>query len=256
MRDETNPLQQLIGVRPSVTETVQRSAHTEVTIPLRQAQLAMALRFGQYLMVVAEAGLVAGTVYLLGFTTSDAEGWLGMACLILAIGLGLFGMAAMRPYGLLLARMEAEVSDPNRDSELREMLDAMLAAKQPVVQVVREPVPVTINGVLAEPVSQPLLPLTPGFADLISFVDYAQARGLARADWLPPGGNRVRFPSGTLVTRSVYDHHISQLIDWQLIRQGANGWDWVTTQAEAASRLQLAVKLATPLPHKGRAGGQ
>lgn len=248
MREETNPLQQLIGVRPSVTETVQRSAHTEVTIPLRQAQLAMALRFGQYLLVVAEVGLIAGTVYLLGFTVSDAEGWLGLVCLILAVGLALFGMAARRPYGLLLARMEAEVADPNRDSELREMLDAMLAAKQPVVQVVREPVPVTINGVLASNAPPDLAgpPLAPGFADLMAFVDYAQARGLARADWLPPGGPRVRLSSGTVVSRSVYDHHISQLIDWQLIRQGANGWEWVTTPAEALSRLQLAVKLALP----------
>lgn len=247
MRDQNNPLNQLIGVRPSVTETVQRSVHTEVTIPERQAMLAIKLRFGGYLASVIMVAIGLGSVYLLMFTSGYWEGVAGVSGIIVLVLMGCGWMASARPTQLLLQRMEREISDPNRDSELSELLTALQTSQRPP-QVVREPVPVRVNGDMTMPDAaapdQRAAPLSPRFADLMSFVEYAQARGLARSDWLPAGGPRVRLPSGTVVTRSVYDDHIQQLMQWELIEQTTAGYRWLIDPERAVARLHLAAELA------------
>jgi hypothetical protein len=233
--DKRPDIDKLFGLRPSVTETVQRSAHTEVTIPVRQAQTASLILFTGYLSTLMALLLGGATVYFLAFT--DIQ-WPGLVTLCILVVGALAWHASRRPMAILLERMMGEIADPNRDSELLEILRELQARQQPETRVVYEPVPVRVNGEpleMGEPADSPQ-PST-AFLDLVEFAELAAVRGLERSAWLPANGPRVRLASGQFVTRSAYDRLTGELCGWQFVERTPSGYAWLIAPERATALL-------------------
>jgi len=125
-KDSVDGLDRLIGLRPSIQEQVQRSAHTEVEIPVQQARAmtwikARRAAFWPIAVLVSVGMAVAFGHDLL---------WAGFGLLgLLALGglvFGIWSMSRKEADELLLKRFRTEIPDPNRDSELHHMLEMVL----------------------------------------------------------------------------------------------------------------------------------
>ena len=235
MRPNEPRLEQLMGLRPSITETVQRSAHTEITIPVRQAQTASLILFSGYVTTLAAMVLVGVTVYTLVFTKTQWPAFLALTVLVLG---SLMWRASRKPMAILLVRLLNEIEDPNRNSEMLDLVREM-QSHQPA-RVVREPVPIKVNGTMMSwDTEEDEHTISTDFSDLLEFVQLASERSLARSVWVPVGGPRIRLSSGQIVSRPAYDRLTTQLCDdWQFIEHTPQGFAWTIPSEKVLTILR------------------
>lgn len=227
-QDPLEEMQKWIGLRPSVQEQVQHTAHTQVDIPQRQAMLLMKMRFFSYL----------GIVFV--FVLAGVSGWLldsGHKLLALAILsidgiLLLAGLAWYPSRKLLIQRMESEVIDPYHDDTLRELFKGYMDKMQPPEPEIKtEKVLIPFqayNGERRVEQNRERSPLET-FQDLIEFTKEAGYRGLSRdKDWCEPNKPRVRLATGTIVSKPKWREFCEALKEWGLVKQDVKGaYVWV-----------------------------
>jgi hypothetical protein len=244
--------ERLMGLRPSVQEQVNHTAHTQIEIPWRQARLAAWVRFMSY----AGIGLVVAIAAGAGWILDIGRPGLAAGLLVFDFLLILFGLAAVIPRRLLLERLEREIRDPYRDDVLRgiaEMYLERMEQPEPEVVIQREPVPWRVNGEgrsreygvgsMEQEMEEPPT-VSQEFLDLIEFAEIAVERGLARSAWLPENGPRVGLSSGTVVTRGVWRDFCETLMEWDVVgRDNSNAFVWTVEEPiEAVAMLRRAAE--------------
>jgi len=124
--DSVDGLDRLIGLRPSIQEQVNRSEHTEVDIPVRQAREMTWIKARRVAFWPIAVLVTAGMAVAFGNDVLWAGyGLLGLLALG-GLGFGIWSMSRREADDLLLRRFRMEIPDPNRDSELHHMLEMVL----------------------------------------------------------------------------------------------------------------------------------
>ena len=225
-QDPFDAMQRFWGLRPSVQEQVNHTAHTQVDIPRRQAVLTMQIRLASYLGVV----LFFALAVLAGVAFDANKNLLALLILSMGVLLMLAGIAARQPRRLLLNRLENEISDPYHDDTLREMFNEWLAQTQPSepeIRIKREIVPVRAynGGIEIEEQRQD----PDEFEDLVEFTREAVVRGLARDTvWCIPNKPRITLSTGTVVSKPKWNEFCAALKRWGLVDQDNKGsYIWV-----------------------------
>lgn len=236
--------------RPGLQETVQHTVGTQVNIPYVQMLYAIRMRAAGYIGVILWIiGLIVLTSWVAVPPEPEILYWILLVVLMAAIPIAL---ASYKPRRLFIERMEREITNPYGDHPTTEMFKSLkeLLETSPVSQpiVVKDPIPVRVPNVgrqapAAQAYEMPDDPEEPvvvdlAFQDLVAFAERAVQRGLTRSSWIEPHKPRVRLPSGTRVTRGVYDKMIENLRKWHMVVTTPDGsTDWVSPPEEIIAFL-------------------
>jgi hypothetical protein len=180
--------------------------------------------------------MVAGTLATLDIARVMSTGFDQAAGLKLLGGLALTASSA-----LLIWRFANELVNPlyPRPPSI-DLIRDLLQPPSGVPQVVRQPVPVYMNG---EPVTdleeEPAEP--PSDHELLmEFVARAAVIGLGRKRWLNP--DAPEYLGGKEVTRGVYNTKVELAAKWRIVKRGGGGQptEWAMDKQAALLMLQTA----------------
>lgn len=245
-QDPFETIQKMWGLRPTVQEQVNHTAHTQIDIPRRQAVLVVQIRLISYLGIALFFVLAT----LAGVAFNADKNLLALFILSMDVVLVLAGIAARHPRRLLLKRLEDEISDPYHDDTLRELFHEWLARTQlpePEVRIRREVIPVRAynGGIDVEQRQEP-----DEFEDLVEFTREAVVRGLARDTvWCIPNKPRIKLSTGTVVSKPKWNEFCEALKRWGLLNQDNKGsYVWVDgisdNPVQAVEYLEQALREA------------
>lgn len=116
MPPDYDPVDRLMGLRPSVHEQVVRNVATDVHLPREQAFAASLVRFTGMVGPILLTGLLGASLYVITFCTGIL-GSLGIVGLVLFVLGMLWSWASYRPFSLFVQTMEREIVNPNWNAE-------------------------------------------------------------------------------------------------------------------------------------------